>query len=133
MATTTLPDQTQSCMWNEPKANTVKNSELTRVHEYYILPGQHTGILSPFCFGSFVIQASALHEKVFIGHEIKFTRKTNLTQINTLNFSDSTGVCAVYFVRFNTIQYLARPEVSNNTSIFSARGKVQSHIKRARK
>lgn len=79
MATTTPPDQTQSRMWNEPKANTVKNSELTIVHEHYILPGQHGGILSPFCFGSFVIPSSALHVQVFIGHELNL----NLIQINT--------------------------------------------------
>lgn len=83
MATTTPPDQTQSCMWNEPKANTVKNSELTRVHEHYTVPGQHRGILSPFCFGSFVIPASALHGKVFIGHEIKLMREANVTQMIT--------------------------------------------------
>lgn len=70
----TPPNQTQGCMWNEPKANTVKNSKLNQVHELYILPGQHRGILSPLCFGSFVILASALHRKVFIGHEITFMR-----------------------------------------------------------
>lgn len=72
-----------------PKANTVKNSEQTRVHEHYILPGQHRRIWRPFCFGSFVIPASALREKVFIGHEIQFIRKANSVQLNSSNVLDS--------------------------------------------
>lgn len=87
----TTPNQTQSCVWNEPKANTVKNSKLNPVHELLILPGQHGGILSPLCFGSFVILASALHGKVFIGHEIKFT---SIKQ----TFVSSEGLHSLHFL-----------------------------------
>lgn len=87
----TPPNQTQSCVWNEPKANTVKNSKLNPVHELLILPGQHGGILSPLCFGSFVILASALHGKVFIGHEIKFT---SIKQ----TFVSSEGLHSLHFL-----------------------------------
>lgn len=76
-----------------PKANTVKNSEQTRVHEHYILPGQQRTILSPFCFGSFVIPASVLHGKVFIGHETQFMRKANLEQLHTYNVLDLEFSC----------------------------------------
>lgn len=48
-AVATPPSQTHSCMWSAPKANTVKNLRLNRVHELHIVLGQNRGILSPFC------------------------------------------------------------------------------------
>lgn len=60
-------------LWNEPKANTVKNPELTRIHT--ARPTQ--SYLKSLLFWLIVIPASALHGKVFISHEIKFKREAN--------------------------------------------------------
>ena len=116
MATTMPPDQTQSWMWSTPKTNTVKNSELTRVHE-----DLHTARPTQKNLKSLLVWVIsdpnfAMKGLLFVGHEITFYEK-NQARYRTL------------FLIFKVMQYLiqyVKHEVMTETEY--DRGKVQSHI-----